>query len=165
MDPLSALSVAGTVIQFVDFGSKLLTNGVRLYYSSQGTLKTHEELELVTMDLQSTIMKLRDASSAYSLEPQPSERGHQSLQTFYLEICDAAARVAEELLKRLQRLRVSNGRHRAWESLKTAVKTAWSQDEIVSLTQRLSVLKESMQSRFVLALGYASIYQRNISRA
>ncbi|KAF4629488.1 hypothetical protein G7Y89_g8658 [Cudoniella acicularis] len=76
-----------------------------------------------------------------------------SLESFYLEICDAAARVAEELLRRLQRLRASNGRHRAWESLKAAIKATWSQDEIASLTQRLSVLKESMQSRFVLELG------------
>jgi hypothetical protein len=59
MDPLSALSLAGTIIQFADFGSKLLSESLQLYKSSRGTLDANEQLELVTADLQSVIAKLR----------------------------------------------------------------------------------------------------------
>ncbi|KAF8851727.1 hypothetical protein BDZ45DRAFT_808104 [Acephala macrosclerotiorum] len=43
MDPLSALSLASTIIQLVDFGSKLLSKSVQLYKATNGTLKAHEE--------------------------------------------------------------------------------------------------------------------------
>jgi hypothetical protein len=66
MDPFSALSLAGTIVQLADFGSKLLTSGVQLYRSSTGALKAHEKLELITGDLQSVIIKLRGSSSIVS---------------------------------------------------------------------------------------------------
>jgi hypothetical protein len=46
MDPLTALSLAGTIIQFVDFGCKLLAEGKELYKSTTGILTVNEELEL-----------------------------------------------------------------------------------------------------------------------
>ena len=52
MEPLSALAVACAVIQFVDFGSKLIGTGLEVYKSPNGapeeaieieTLATHAE--------------------------------------------------------------------------------------------------------------------------
>jgi hypothetical protein len=154
MDPLSALSLAGTIVQFVDFGSKLLSNSVQLYKSSKGALKTHEELELITGDLQSVIVKLRGTSSIVSGEVAgPLTEVDQRQEDSFRKICDEATQIAKELLSRLRSLRVKNGEHRRWESLKAATKTTWSQDEISSLKQRLSTLKESLHLRSVLSLG------------
>jgi len=58
MDPLTAFSVAGTVIQFVDFSSKLLLGAHGLYKSTSGVLTANQELELVTNDLRGAIRKL-----------------------------------------------------------------------------------------------------------
>ena len=58
MDPLSALSVAGTVIRFVDFVAKMLSRSVELYKSTNRSLKVSGELELVTRDLQAVLVKL-----------------------------------------------------------------------------------------------------------
>jgi hypothetical protein len=38
MDPLTALSVAGNAVQFVDFGSKILFKSYKLYKSQDGVL-------------------------------------------------------------------------------------------------------------------------------
>jgi hypothetical protein len=156
MDPLTALSVAGTIIQFVDFGSKLLSSGIELYKSVQGTLKVHEELELVTSDLNSVIIKFRQRSRSPLGEiDRPLTTDNQHQEDSFHTICDEAARIANELLTRLQKLKVkANGKLRSWESLKAAVKAAWSQDEIASLTRRLSTLKEVFYSRYMLSLGY-----------
>jgi hypothetical protein len=43
MDPLTELSVAGTILQFVEFGSSVLKNGTEIF------LPVSEEIELVTM--------------------------------------------------------------------------------------------------------------------
>jgi hypothetical protein len=79
MDPLSALSLAGTVVQFVDFGCKLLAEGRQIYQSSSGRLNTNEEIELITNDLQTLVKKLRDSfaaqtSSTYVTELLLSQR-------------------------------------------------------------------------------------------
>lgn len=198
MDPLTALSVAGTIIQFVDFGSKLLTHSVELYRSSRGSLKVHDELELVTGDLRSVVIKLKGASEPPPETDRPLTEDERQSEDFR-KICDEATRIAEELLNKLSSIRVKdgecrrgkhrkgehkddeppegkpqdgkivvklnwhwdrserkwqwNGRSCIWESLKTAVKAAWSADEIATLKQRLEVLKGSLHSRAILLLG------------
>ena len=59
MDPLTALSLAGTIVQFFDFGRTLITDARDLYTSSSGTLTANEELELVTANLQALVLKLQ----------------------------------------------------------------------------------------------------------
>jgi hypothetical protein len=59
MDPLSALSLAGTIVQLIDFGGKLLSDTVQLYKSSCGKLDANQQLQLITGDLQSVVAKLQ----------------------------------------------------------------------------------------------------------
>ncbi|CZR58688.1 uncharacterized protein PAC_08580 [Phialocephala subalpina] len=154
MDPLTALSVAGTIIQFVDFGSKLFDHSVQLYKSSQGSLKANEELELVTGDLQCVVTKLRGSFSTVPTENVSSfSITDDEHRRNFLTICDEATEIAHELLLRLNGLKAEDGNNRAWKSLKAAVKAAWSKDEIKSLRQRLSLLKESLSSGSMLLLG------------
>ncbi|CZR63095.1 uncharacterized protein PAC_12992 [Phialocephala subalpina] len=157
MDPLSALSVAGTIIQFVDFGTKLLTSSVQLYKSSRGSLKAHEELELIVADLQSVIVKLRGTDTlvaGHTVEEASSlVREDDDQQQSFMKICDEATRIADELLMRLNALRVKDGKNRVWQCLKTAVREAWTKSEIDSLMERLLLLKRSLDSGSVLSLG------------
>lgn len=153
MDPLTALSVAGTVVQLVDFGTKLLSNGVELYRSTSGELKAHEELELITADLRSVVIKLRSVSAvtADGLTSNPAAAGPPLENSFY-KICDKAVEIAGELLHKIDGLRVKDGKHHAWESVKAALKTALSKDEIASLRARLSSLQDSLVSGSLLLL-------------
>jgi hypothetical protein len=163
MDPLSALSLAGTVIQFVNFGTKLLSTSVKLYKSSRGRLETHEELELTIVDLQSVVLKLR--RTCYVILPEPGGppiEDDQFQGNCFSETCDEAARIAEEILNKLKGLEVREGKHHAWESLKAAVRSAWSNDEILLLRQRLSLFKETLNSRLVLSIRYSTLPKTTI---
>jgi hypothetical protein len=146
MDPLTAFSVAGTVIQFVDFGHQLLRNTVQLYKSSRGALEANEELELVTGDLRGVISKLRKSCSTIPSNPATSVIGDGGSQGTLMIICDEAAKIATELLEKLDTLKVNDGKHRRWNSFKAALRAAWSKEEIKLLEGRLSRLKESIQS-------------------
>lgn len=157
MDPLSALSVAGTVIQFVDFGHTLLKDSIQLYESSRGALKAHEELELISGDLQCVISKLRGSFPEKQVGLASSLTGEDDFNDNLEKICDKAAKIAAELLEKLNGLRVKNGKHRTWESVKAAVKAAWSKDEIQSLNKRLSLLRKSLQSGSMHLLGWVPI--------
>jgi hypothetical protein len=53
------LSVDGTVVQFVDFGIKILRGTYGIYKSTTGALQDNEELEIVTRDLALLAAKLR----------------------------------------------------------------------------------------------------------
>jgi hypothetical protein len=52
MDPLTALSVAFSVVQFVEFGIKILETDTEIYHSASGTSVQSAVIEDVTRDLQ-----------------------------------------------------------------------------------------------------------------
>jgi hypothetical protein len=93
MDPLSALSVAGNIIQFIDFGGRLLSKARELYKSPVRSLAVHDEIILATTDLEALVEKLRQ-SVCSNLGNEEGE-DHWKPQR---NIGDDASSVAEELL-------------------------------------------------------------------
>ena len=51
MDPLTAISLSAAVVSFVDFATKLVSDGVDLYHSKEGILPANKELRLAVDDL------------------------------------------------------------------------------------------------------------------
>ncbi len=151
---MAALSLAGNIIQFVDFGTRLLLRAGELYKSSIGSLAIHDEIELITTDLQVLITKLRDAFST---------RGSTNLQTLvhgntlanFEKICDEAAKIAEELKERLASLR-TGGKLNKLRSLQQAVKTMWSEKEVLALAERLSSFKAALETRVLFSIWFDS---------
>lgn len=156
MDPLSALSLAGNIIQFIDFGGRLLSNARELYKSSVGSLAIHDEIVLITTDLETLIKKLR-LSICESLGSEENEDQWQSLR----KICDEAATVAEELLRRLETLKLNCGnKSRVWASLQLAVRSLWNEKEITSLSDRLATLKEALKTHLFFSLRLVMAFCR-----
>lgn len=62
MEPLSALAVACAVIQFVDFGSKLIGTGLEVYKSPNGA--PEEAIEIETLATHAEQLSKRLASSS-----------------------------------------------------------------------------------------------------
>jgi hypothetical protein len=58
LDPLTAFSVAGTVIQFVDFGLQLFQRSEELYGSVLGALSVNEELDQTIHQILKLVEKL-----------------------------------------------------------------------------------------------------------
>ena len=58
LDPLSAVSLAGNVLQFVEFTSKLLINAHELLKSPEGSLEPNRQLEFLAADLSKITGKL-----------------------------------------------------------------------------------------------------------
>jgi hypothetical protein len=49
LDPFTALSLAATIVQFVDFGSKILSDSREIYKA--GSISDHGDIKLITTDL------------------------------------------------------------------------------------------------------------------
>jgi hypothetical protein len=118
-------------------------------------------VELVAADLRCVLLKL-GSSTLKSHDPaNPLSTEEQALQESFSKMCDEATKLANELLSRLEKLKVGEhlrGPQRAWASLFQAVKSAWSKDELAALVVRLRNLKEALETRVLFSLRYISIY-------
>jgi len=151
MDPLSILSIAGTVVQFVDFGSKLLKEGRGLYKSSGGISETNMELQIITTALRSVITKLRQSPKPSEIS-RPLTNTEHEVELSFNQICDGVASVAEELCAKLETLKVQNHKHPKWDSVMKAVRNVWSKQEVVDIVGRLLTFKEALNTHLLSAL-------------
>jgi hypothetical protein len=144
MDPLTVLSLAGNIIQFVDFGTRLLSTTKDLYRSSKGYLAINYEIELVTTDLSDLIAKLKKSSGS-----------QEDDSNSFNKICDEAIDVAREIVSKVEGLKLQEGKLRIWRSLQIAVREMWSEKELNGLVDRLDNLRKTLVSRVLFSIRLA----------
>lgn len=139
VEPLATLSLVGSIVQFVDFSSKLFYASREISRSVSGT--THENKEL--SDITTYLQRLCDQL----LAPQPGLPPENTTLRNLAHDCKAAG---EELLVALRSLE-SNGKRkkRKWDNVRVALATIWKKDEIDAMSRRL----ESYKSMLVLHLA------------
>jgi len=109
MDPLSALSVAASLVQFVDFGSRMLSDAKEMYTSTPG--RTLRNLELSTMA--ADLSKLsKDVQANTRLLETSAEDTSQAL---LVRLCHECNDVSKELTATLSELRVTSEK-KGWQS-------------------------------------------------
>ncbi|CAM1503537.1 Fc.00g011280.m01.CDS01 [Cosmosporella sp. VM-42] len=103
MDPLSALGVAAGVVQFIDFGTRLVSEVGQLYLSPSG--RTAEEVELTTVasDL-AQLGRNVDSETTALARSVPAEGSSEAI---LLRICEECVAAARELDTAIQALRSS----------------------------------------------------------
>ena len=147
MDPLTALSVAACVVQFVDYGTKLLSKGRELYKSADGALSENIELEeassrlnLLSSDLQKS---LRGGGQG------PVNERDRALEA----ICNGCIEVSEDLTARLKKLMLpSDQKHRVWKSFTLTLKTVWSKENIEETAVKLAKLRSELDTHVILSI-------------
>jgi hypothetical protein len=151
IDPLTALGIAGNVIQFVDFASKLVSKGGQYYRSADGALLQHTELSAAAENLQRLShglgTSLRIEQSIPSTKPYEPLREYNLAELGLWHANSECYKLAKELSKALEDLKVS-GKHRRWESFRQAFRTLWSEEKIETLSKRL----DSARAQLVIHL-------------
>lgn len=107
MDALTALSVASSVIQFVDFGSKLVSKSKKIYKSADGVLDSTVDTERLASDLTGLLVGLRRKLPEHrilSSDTPPAQRPENDDALDAL--CSRSIEIGEILLSKLQKLRV-----------------------------------------------------------
>ena len=148
LDPLTALGLTSNLLQLVDVSIKLVSKGRSIHGSAHGTLVENSELELVANDLARLISQTAADSAKVSGLPQ-KEIG--SLENAFGELSRSSGDVAEELLQKLEKLKVE-GKHRRWKSFRQALKSVWTREEINALANRLANLRAQLDSRILFSL-------------
>ncbi|KAI1356907.1 hypothetical protein F5Y01DRAFT_266170 [Xylaria sp. FL0043] len=161
MEPLSILSVAAAVAQFLDFATKIIVNTKEAYESSLGQAQNDIELSKISRDfssltkgLSSKMSKLTqgDASKNATLEIEKD-----TIATL-LRLCHESKTINKEIQAILAELRVA-GTTRirlAAESFAVALRRVWSADKIQRLEHRLDEnRKQVTMAMLVLSWGQA----------
>lgn len=142
---MSALGLAANIVQFVDFGSKLLERANEIRNSTSGQLEEYTELETITKSLANASRDF-DLSVARNKNRQLTSND-ANIQT----ICHDSQVVADKLLDALNKLK-SQGKNRKWTSVVHALKSIWGQEEIDSLKRRLDGFRQQLIVAILVAL-------------
>lgn len=150
LDPLTAISLASAIVQFVDFGSQLIRGGSEIYKSSDGALAENSELEDITTKIDQLNRKVLSSVPTHSGQPPtPDEEA-------LTELAESCRTVAGELLVLLRDLKVVHplGVHRKWDSLRKAIasQSPWNKEKIKALETRLGRLQEQITRRIVIMM-------------
>jgi len=146
MEPLSALNLASSIIQLVDFGLRVISKGNQIYHSGDGVLSENHDLEVVTNDLLVLQTRLQ-----CSLRPQgwhaPLSDEDQALD----QLSRTSNELATKLLERLNMAK-AQGRFRRWKSFRQALKSVWSKKEVDDMARRLEMLRNALNSRMLMSM-------------
>jgi len=145
MDPLSALSLASAVIQFINFASKLFIQGAQLYRSSEGALLDNIELSSISGDLRRISIGLRPSQSTEHLV-------EDELALWDLSI--SCQKLADKILYTIEDLVARNPRAR-WNSVRQAFRSIRKEKEIRALEKRLDSYRSQLSIRLLAILRYA----------
>lgn len=140
MDPVSALGLASSVMQCIQFTSSLLKGTYNIYKSPQGLSAESLELDHVygqLSDFSSDLAKQTATSSQPGTSPSKYEAGLKELAISCQEACD-------ELLSVVKKLKSKNGIHRLRTSIILALKETMKQDDLSRLQTRINQIETSM---------------------
>ena len=146
MDPLSAVSLAGNILQFVEVGIRVVSKGHKIYRSVDGCLMENLDLEIVTSDLLVLQKKIQTSKLCEPVTGTEMDQS-QALQT----LAERCSDLAEELLEKLNKAK-AQGRFRKWKSLRQALKSVWSQKEVDGMANRLQSFRSEIQLQLLISV-------------
>jgi hypothetical protein len=141
LDPFTAIGLAGNIVQFVDYSSKLISSTHEIYKSNTGSSKNHIYLEGIAtrlLELNSSHEQPKLAGSS------PYNKALHDLKAQCVE--DAEALLA--LVKALQAKKDSK-----WSSFRKALKSSWEKEEVDRLEGRLKDHRNELATQLTAMLG------------
>lgn len=171
MDPLTALGLAGNVVQFVDFALDLISTGAEIADSARGATERTLELEKVYNTLKTFTSKLGPKGSDLTLAADISE-GNEPLSglagggkaikahaTALEEIAVDCKTLCDQLLNMVKGLRVKEGTSNPRiRSLGIALKTAFAGKKVNELEERLKRFQALIALHFFPLLKFVLLF-------
>ncbi|KAH0563496.1 hypothetical protein GP486_001931 [Trichoglossum hirsutum] len=130
MEVFAAIGLAGNIIQFVDFGGKLISKMAEIQKSGTGALAENIDIETATNDLALLSTKLHDSANSAG-------------DTALWELCQSCDAIATELLTVLDTVKVHGGPNKL-KSFRKALRSVWSKKDITLLEQRLAQFRDEL---------------------
>lgn len=145
MEPLSALSIATAVVQFLDFAGTLVSGTWEISRSSFGDTEKNSDLRYITESLQKHNEELRNCLNQSNVAPFSSQ--DRDIE----QLCRQCNEVADRLVTILNRVR-SHSKDSKWTSFRAALRTMWSQEEVDTLQKTLDSYRQQISMLILVSM-------------
>ena len=159
MDPLSALSIAAAVVQFVEFGSNIVKGAHDAYKSASNPTTKDYNVVIDSHDLSRLVenieSKLNEGHSTRG-ETYPRTRDIESSEDIFRRLCNDCEEVASSLEHIFSKIR-PQGKSKltlAASSLASELKKVVKAGEIEKLADRLSLVRQQVMMTVLTLLLY-----------
>ena len=139
MDPLTAFSLAGTILQFVDSGARFIMLAQKMYQHGTDDIDAHVCLLRITEDLNAIIPDLK-----------PIQNGDNKGKGLN-QLAVNCSQTAERLLAILQKTKTTKG-SRKRDAIKAAFILIFRKDDILSLEGQLSSFQRQLSLHLLLSI-------------
>jgi len=150
MDGISALGIAGNVVQFIEFSYSLLSDARALYRSASGQNEEHIELG----EISKSLTTLSESLGTYPEVQQQTQTPRGEIQ----KAATSCKQIAVELSVVLEKLKVDNNGHRKWKSFVHALRSHLQSDKIQSMKERLEFMRDNLSIHIISQIRYDALY-------
>lgn len=147
LESLAALSLATSIIQIVDFSSKIVGKSRDIYSSADGATIGHEDLASAATRLKDLNQTLNTAAPTSNDATNASSAEHT-----LSELTTRASAIADELLILLEALKVPGSTNHRWKSFRQALKSAFKQGQVDKINERLQAVRQELN--FTLLVSF-----------
>ena len=144
MSGLEAIGVAAAILQFVDFGSKLLVTGYDVYKSQAGATPQ-------AIHTQSLCTELKSISAQLSQSPLGGTVHNDREQSLW-RLADRAHDLAWPLGLLLDRLKLKRADCRSWGALRQSWRLLHQKEKIAEMIARLEDIKSLIDTNLLVLL-------------
>lgn len=141
MDPVSAFSLAGTILQFIDSGTRFANLAWNVHQRGPDDADDSGTILKINKDLNAVLPELETANRANISDRE--QRLNQLAQD-----CGV---LAKKLLSLLTKIKDGNS-NRKRDALKTAIRKFCKEDEIKSLNVQLATFRDQFNLHLLLSL-------------
>ena len=148
IDPLTALSIASSVIQIVEFGCHLVSQTQEIYHSASGSTKDNVTSGEIASDMDVLYTNLtRKDQVFHRLNPDDIALG---------KLVDSCRREAVTLKDLIAELVVRTNKS-PWESFRIAMKSARKKGKVKDIETRVLKIQRQIHSRLQVMMTYVFI--------
>lgn len=159
LEPLTALGLAGNVVQLVDFAASLLKESYRIVGSAANRLPANAQLgELATAQ-----RAISERIDAYDLQKRPLDAEETAVQDA-VQRCTGKASDLIALLERLEVPYRSDGSLSRRKQITVVLKTRMKRAEIETLSGELEAAQNTLTAALLSLLRYMRSYDQNDMR-
>ena len=132
IEALAAVSLAGNVVQFVEFSCRLFDQAATIYHSRTGSTRGAQDIETLTQQLQTLCANLAHSNNSFH-HPDPTRQPDPDSLRILAKDCEAAA---NELLSELYNLKAKDPNSK-WSSFRAALAVSWKENRVDALQKKL----------------------------
>jgi len=145
MDPMTAVSLASAIVQFIDYSTKLVDAASDIHRSASGTSLENQNIEFVVSEVKALSLRLDPPRTG---QPTDDEQA----------LCRLAAEcriLSGQILDLLEKIKPKNPKSKR-QSVWSAIKTMWNDREMKELGQRLQNCRSQLELQLNFLMRFSA---------